>query len=61
MSNAFVNAGATAASTTLFHRAMAYIDTATRTPDIIAAIGGGASAYASGIQVCIGARPALVP
>src|SRR2546425_3660111 len=61
MSSALVNAGAIAASTTLFQRAIAYTPTASSTPDIIAEIGDGASECASGSHVCIGARPALVP
>ena len=56
-----MNAGPTAAFTTAFQRMIAYIATASSTPDIIAESGAGASEWASGSQVCIGARPALVP
>ena len=56
-----VNRRSTAPSTTTFHRAMAYMATASSTPDIIAEIAGGASECASGSQVCIGASPAFVP
>ena len=61
MSNLLVNQGLTAVSITAFHRAIAYTATANRTPDIIAEIGDGASAWASGSHVCMGASPAFVP
>src|SRR6266851_5744745 len=61
VSRLFVNQGCTDASITAFHRAIAYIATASSTPDIRAEIGDGASAWASGSHVCIGARPAFVP
>src|SRR5260370_18141314 len=61
MSRLFVNEGCTDASITAFHRAMAYIATARSTPDIRAEIGEGASEWASGSHVCIGASPAFVP
>src|SRR6266852_7999005 len=57
----FVNQGFTDASITAFHRAIAYIATASSTPDIMAEIGDGASECASGSHVCIGASPAFVP
>ncbi len=40
---------------------MAYSATASSTPDIVADSDAGASEWASGSQVCMGARPALVP
>ena len=57
----FVNSGPIETSTTAFHRAMAYIATASSTPDIMAETVDGASEWASGSQVCMGARPAFVP
>src|SRR6266852_8085685 len=56
-----VNQGLTDTSTTAFQRAIAYIATASSTPDIMAEIGDGASEWASGSHVCIGASPAFVP
>ena len=51
----------TAALTTAFQRMIAYSATASSTPDIMAESGAGASAWASGSHVCIGARPGLRP
>lgn len=61
ISRLLVNAGSTEASMTAFYRAMAYIATASSTPDIMAEMGEGASECASGSHVCIGASPAFVP
>src|SRR5260370_40572287 len=60
VSRLFVNQGCTDASITAFHRAIAYIATASSTPDIKAEIGAGASAWASGSHVGIAANPAFV-
>src|SRR5216684_6599471 len=61
VSRLFVNQGFTDVSITPFQRAIAYIATASSAPDIKAEIGEGASEWASGSQVCIGASPAFVP
>ena len=55
------NSGPAAASTIGLNRKMAYAPTLSSTPDISALTGAGASLWASGSQVCIGARPAFVP
>ena len=43
------------------NRMIAYIPVLSRAADSMALAGLGASAWASGSQVCIGARPTLVP
>ncbi len=55
------NSTPTAASVTALNRISAYNPTLSKTPDMSALIGAGASLCASGNQVCIGARPAFVP
>src|SRR5712692_2704048 len=61
VSRLFVKEGFTDVSITAFQRAIAYIATASSAPDIKAEMGDGASEWASGSHVCIGASPAFVP
>src|SRR5258705_10130873 len=61
MSSESLKAEPTARSTIVFQRTIAYKATESRTPDIIADSGEGASECASGSHMCIGASPALVP
>ena len=55
------NPGPAAASTAGLNRRIAYTPTLSSTPDMSALTGAGASLWASGSHVCMGASPALVP
>ena len=57
----WLNDGPTAASVIILNLRITAKATGNKAPEKSAPIGAGALLYASGFQVCIGAKPTLVP